>query len=377
MVSMFDAIEARLLLSSPVSGPVADTAVTAARLRQRSPAVVSYPAAALFPAEAGATWRYRVGVDTLDHAVSGAPSTVKGTTRLTVAVTRDGQAVGSSTYALDDRGVRLLSRSLQLPGSTEQESYADGVTLLPATARTGRRASSRSPWQGVADAGAFAWSGSDRRTLRVVGMQTVTVAAGSFRAMLVRETRQAGQFQTGGGPLSVRLRTTTLSWYAPGVGLVRSVTTTHRAASYNGQVVESAQSRVVRELLQTNRTYQPPRPDLVTRPISDQARQLSAGRRLRLSAVVTNAGQDSAAASTLTFYVSPDRNVDFADTAVAAASIKRMTPGQSRTRTVTINLPRRPGAYFVASVADAANQIAESDKTNNWSKPVKVVIKPR
>ncbi len=384
--TLLEALEPRTFLSSPAPAPASmgehpfQAAVSAkARKKQRKAAksVINYRAVALFPMSAGATWTYRSGTEIVEQAVDGTPTTINGVTTAKLVTTRHGETIGQATVTSGDKGIRLLQRELVSPGSTDSEVFPGGVPVLPFAVRTGTKAAFKLKWQGVQDGGGFAWTGQDARKLEVIGFQTITVPAGSFKAMLVRETRTATQSQTNNGPLSVGLTTTTDSWYAPGLGLVRSVVTTKRTGYYNNAAVESTTTRKVTDLLATNLSYVPPRPDLTSTLRGGASVAAVAGRKLTLNTVVRNGGQESARPSTVTIYFSPDRTVDFADAAAGAARIKALAPGQKLTRSITLQLPRQPGTYFVATFADAANEVDELHRANNWSSPLKVVVSKR
>lgn len=373
---MLEPLEPRVLLSSPVSvggrvHPLAESVVGRAR-RAKAKVVVNYRATTLFPTAAGATWSYRQGTEVVDVAVSGTPTTVKGVTTAQLLTTRGGDTLATETYTLADHGVRMTQRTLQSPGASDQELFPGGVPVLPFAVRTGAKAAFWLKWQGVADSADFAWTGTDARKLAVMGMQTLTVPAGSYKAMHVRETRTATQAQTQSGPLSVRLTTTTDAYYAPGLGLVRSVVTTKRVAYYNSVAVESTTQRKVTDLLATNLTYIPPRPDLVAKVRGSDAVDARPSQKVPLNITLRNHGQESARPSTVTLYLSTDRTVDFSDPAVAAARVKAMVPGRSLVRRLALQLPRRPGTYYVAAFADAAQEVDEISRDNNWSATVRI-----
>jgi hypothetical protein len=390
LMSMLEALEPRTFLSSPTAATQHPFSLTAAvssanannkkqnqQRKRQAKVVISYRASMLFPMAEGATWTYRSGTEIIDQAVEGTPATVKGVTTAKIVTTRQGELIGESTMTSGANGIRLLQRSMVMPGATDQETYPGGVPVLPFAVRTGAKTAFKIKWQGVADSGGFAWNGNDARKLQVMGFQTITVPAGSFKAMLVRETRTATQSQTQNGPLTVGLKVTTDAWYAPGIGLVRSSVTTRRTAYYNNRAVETSTSKKVTDLLATNLSYVPPRPDLVSATRGQASITARTGSRVTIETVVRNLGQESARPSTVTLYLSNDRTVDFADAAMGAARVKALAPGQSLVRSITLQLPRQPGTYFAATFADAANEVDEPNRVNNWSSPMKIVVNKR
>ena len=340
-------------------------------------AIIRYAAATLHPLTQGATWTYRSGTDLFERTILDAPTTVSGVTTVKLFDRRDGQQIALTTVTSSTAGVRIVSRELSGPAAVDSETYpAGGALVLPNAVVTGAKPTSyRLRWQGVADAAAFPWSGSDARSLSVLKMDTLTVAAGTFKAVHVRETRSAQQYQDNLGPISVRITQTTDAWYAPGVGLIRSVVTTKRTAFVNSAAVESTASTLVTDLQSTNQTYLPPRPDLLGRVEGKPAIQGASLQKVVVSASVFNVGRESARSSVMTAYLSTDRTVDFSDPAVGAVRIPALLAGRTAAKNLKLRLPRTPGTYYLRLYADAASEVDDPARDNNWTGVVKVTVK--
>ena len=92
------------------------------------------------------------------------------------------------------------------------------------------------------------------------------------------------------------------------------------------------------------------------------------GRPLAITSTVRNGGPAPAAASTVNFYLSSDANLDAGDVLIGSRAVAGLGAGASSTAMTTVTIPANtsaPNSYHVIAVADALNQVAESDETNN------------
>jgi hypothetical protein len=174
--------------------------VVAAKSKPKSK---SEPAADYFPLQTGYSWTYR--------------NTEEGGYSLKVIreETREGAATG---YVVEiTSGVKILKTYSKTPGWVlcHSETYPEHEALQAAYEPP--RQEMPNP---LAIGQKWEWSGKDptqvdrHESSRVVGTETVSVAAGKFRAMKVVTE------MTGGGA-AAKTRT---NWYADGVGLVKSTT---------------------------------------------------------------------------------------------------------------------------------------------------------
>src|SRR6266550_4555573 len=100
-----------------------------------------------------------------------------------------------------------------------------------------------------------------------------------------------------------------------------------------------------------------------------------AGTTITVTETTTNAGADSAPASTSAFYLSSNATLDAGDTLLATRTLPMLNAGISNTGSVQLPIPSatRAGTYYIIVKADGDNVIAESLETNNtYSKSISI-----
>ena len=117
---------------------------------------------------------------------------------------------------------------------------------------------------------------------------------------------------------------------------------------------------------------EPRRPDLlVTLPSVSDDRPVT-GTSITLSATVSNAGDGTAAATTVRFYRSTDATITTSDTRVGTDAVARLAASGSSSQSVEVTAPPTPGTYYYGACVDAV--IDESDTTNNCSASAEVSV---
>ena len=91
-----------------------------------------------------------------------------------------------------------------------------------------------------------------------------------------------------------------------------------------------------------------------------------------LSAAVRNAGDGSAAATTLTWYRSTDATIMTSDSYEFDETVDALDAGATSSRTFTPSAPSTAGTYYYGACVDAV--AGESDTTNNCSGSVRVTV---
>ena len=93
------------------------------------------------------------------------------------------------------------------------------------------------------------------------------------------------------------------------------------------------------------------------------------GRPLAIASTVRNLAGAPAAAGPfrVDFYLSTDNVLDGGDRLLGSRNVTGLGPLTSTAATTVVTVPAdvTPGAYYVIAVADAGNQVVESDETNN------------
>lgn len=113
-------------------------------------------------------------------------------------------------------------------------------------------------------------------------------------------------------------------------------------------------------------TITAPQPDLMLTSITATPTAVKTGDAVTVTAVVKNQGQADAGASTMRVYLSPDTTIDGSDTFVVDIPTSTLAAGASTTVTGTFTVPAiNNGRYYVGGYADIANQVPESNETNN------------
>jgi hypothetical protein len=119
-----------------------------------------------------------------------------------------------------------------------------------------------------------------------------------------------------------------------------------------------------------------PHPDLVLTQLS--APTGTAGRPLSISNVVRNLGAAAAGPFRVDFYLSADNTLDAGDRLLGSRSLTGLAALTSSAASTVMQVPPAvdQGSYYIIAVADAGNQITESDETNNTrvsAAPIKIL----
>ena len=116
----------------------------------------------------------------------------------------------------------------------------------------------------------------------------------------------------------------------------------------------------------------PRRPDLVvTSPSVSDTRPVT-GTSFTLSATVSNAGDGTAAATTVRYYRSTDATITTSDTPVGTDAVAELAAAGSGSQSVDLVSPSTQGTYYYGACVDAVAD--ESDTTNNCSASVEVSV---
>ncbi len=122
----------------------------------------------------------------------------------------------------------------------------------------------------------------------------------------------------------------------------------------------------------TVREPQTTRPDLV---VAHEVRTLNAvaGKYLRVSAEVYNAGEATAAATRAVFYRSTDSTITRSDKFMVAASVPELAPSRRVHVAGSTLAPKTPGTYYYGACVDAV--AGESDTTNNCRATLQATVR--
>ncbi|MGF1570348.1 MAG: CARDB domain-containing protein [Nodosilinea sp.] len=132
-------------------------------------------------------------------------------------------------------------------------------------------------------------------------------------------------------------------------------------------VIEANETNNVTAVGLTVNTVQPGK-DLKVESFLASTQTVTAGQSMSVSGVVLNQGAETAAASTLGFYLSDDAVFDVNDTLLGTRSIGSLgTFVASGAQTVTFNYQQSYGTgnKYILFVADSGQVITESNETNN------------
>ena len=113
-------------------------------------------------------------------------------------------------------------------------------------------------------------------------------------------------------------------------------------------------------------------PDLVVAAPTVSDSGPDAGATFTLSATVSNAGDESSAATTLRYYRSTDATITTSDTQVGTDAVAELAASGTSSESVGLIAPSTPGTYYYGACVDAATD--ESDTTNNCSSSVPVTV---
>lgn len=188
----------------------------------------------LYPVAAGATWNYMM-TGTTEGSFDRTILTVdnNGFTDQDVfdaGTTRTGiwSCDSGNLTALDPVGGTAATVQTTTFGADFQTTEQDGVTL-PASVAAGNTWSQSVTIEGTVVENSISADASNATTIActAVGMESVTVPAGTFDAMKVtcQDTINITITMEGAVVPVPAINMTTDSWYAPGVGLVKSVST--------------------------------------------------------------------------------------------------------------------------------------------------------
>ncbi|MCY3811484.1 MAG: hypothetical protein OXH15_06790 [Gammaproteobacteria bacterium] len=119
----------------------------------------------------------------------------------------------------------------------------------------------------------------------------------------------------------------------------------------------------------------PPAPDLAVGAPTASDTAPEVGTSINLSATVTNAGDDDAAATTLRFYRSQDATITTTDAEVDTASVGKLSAGTNDPATISVQVPDTAGTVYYGACVDAV--AGESDTANNCSAAVSVDVQPQ
>ena len=96
------------------------------------------------------------------------------------------------------------------------------------------------------------------------------------------------------------------------------------------------------------------------------------GGSITLSATVLNAGDDSAAATTLRYYLSTNATISTLDTEVGTDAVDALAASESSTEVGALTVPQVAGTYYYGACVDTVP--GEYETTNNCSVSVSVVV---
>ena len=99
------------------------------------------------------------------------------------------------------------------------------------------------------------------------------------------------------------------------------------------------------------------------------------GSKAAVTATVKNQGEASAAASSVSLYLSDDRTIDASDTNAGRIVVSTLGPGAVRTVSSSVRIPNgASGTCYVCARADASGWIRESDEENNAACSIPILV---
>ena len=101
-------------------------------------------------------------------------------------------------------------------------------------------------------------------------------------------------------------------------------------------------------------------PDLAIQRVWSSPAEPAAGSILRLSALVRNRGAARSDGATLRFYRSGDRSISAADAEIGSVPLGLLTASGTRSRSVDVVAPERPGSYHYGACLGPAGSIGNS-----------------
>jgi subtilase family serine protease len=107
-------------------------------------------------------------------------------------------------------------------------------------------------------------------------------------------------------------------------------------------------------------------PDLVIASVSAPTR-ITPGASIAVSAVTRNQGTASAGSSRMRFFLSADTTIDASDLSLGSKVLSSLAPGASASGGATSTIPAgtAPGTWYIVTMADVEQSVAESNETNN------------
>ena len=123
-------------------------------------------------------------------------------------------------------------------------------------------------------------------------------------------------------------------------------------------------------------TLAPLLPDLVVTAVTASASG-TRGKSITVTATVKNQGKGSAAASTLSFYLSIDTVITVTDTLLGDVAIPVLAAGASGKVSAAFVVPSTmaPGSYTIGAIADRTAVVTEANESNNTLAGKKLTIK--
>ena len=109
------------------------------------------------------------------------------------------------------------------------------------------------------------------------------------------------------------------------------------------------------------------RPDLTVTALTFPATGAT-GKPLAISSTVRNGGPAAAGAFTVRFYLSSDEILDDGDVLLGSRMVTSLAAGASSMAVTSVTIPANtsaPASYRIIAVADALDQVVETDETNN------------
>ena len=147
-------------------------------------------------------------------------------------------------------------------------------------------------------------------------------------------------------------------------------------ADANNQVSESNENNNISTPIQITVTGATQQPDLVANTVSLGSTSLSIGGSTTVSYHIQDIGNASAGASVSKVYVSTDNVITTSDTLLASVNDGTITAGNSLSDSTSVTLPSglAAGTYWIGVIADANNQVSESNENNNVSTPIQITV---
>ena len=199
-------------------------------LEQLEPrALLSLAVSDYFPLAQGLSWSYEGKYDGTAITVgrynearqtaSGIDCTYQRTSHTLISPTGSSEA---QYLRLDNTGLRLYGRDLGENGLNAYEvAPASGIRLLPATVELGQSYAYGGVMNGRLSTG-HTFTDDFTGTITIVGEETITTSAGTFRALRVdRVGTENATILTGSGVEKITSHTTESQWLVLGFGLVR------------------------------------------------------------------------------------------------------------------------------------------------------------